>query len=62
MFAPAGFGVAPTPWGAVQRAAWETMKHVLVAILVVLGLFLLLDPRHQPVCQFPESFFAQILF
>jgi len=25
MFAPAGFGVAPTPWLAVQRAAWEAV-------------------------------------
>jgi len=27
MFAPAGFGVAPTPWRAVQRAAWEAVKR-----------------------------------
>ena len=26
MFAPAGFGVAPTPWVAVQRAAWAAVK------------------------------------
>jgi hypothetical protein len=26
MFAPAGFGVAPTPWAAVQQAAWEAVK------------------------------------
>lgn len=25
MFAPEGFGVAPTPWGAVQRASWAAM-------------------------------------
>ena len=24
--APRGFGVAATPWGAVQRAAWETLR------------------------------------
>jgi hypothetical protein len=24
--APAGYGEAPTPWGAVQRAAWEALK------------------------------------
>jgi hypothetical protein len=24
-WAPRGFGVAPTPWGAVQRAAWEAV-------------------------------------
>jgi hypothetical protein len=23
--APAGFGVAPTPWGAVQQAAWAAV-------------------------------------
>ena len=23
--APRGFGVAPTPWGAVQRAAWAAV-------------------------------------
>ena len=23
LLAPRGFGVAPTPWGAVQRAAWR---------------------------------------
>jgi hypothetical protein len=26
MFAPAGFGVAPTPWRAVQDAAWSAIK------------------------------------
>jgi hypothetical protein len=26
MFAPAGFGVAPTPWRAVQQAAWAAVK------------------------------------
>ena len=25
MFAPAGFGVAPTAWQAVQRAAWAAV-------------------------------------
>jgi len=25
MFAPAGFGVAKTPWAAVQRAAWAVV-------------------------------------
>jgi hypothetical protein len=25
MWAPAGYGVAPTPWGAVQLAAWEVV-------------------------------------
>jgi hypothetical protein len=25
MFAPNGFGVAPTPWLAVQRAAWAAV-------------------------------------
>jgi hypothetical protein len=24
-FAPDGFGVAATPWGAVQRAAWQAL-------------------------------------
>jgi hypothetical protein len=23
-----GFASAPTPWGAVQRAAWAAVKHV----------------------------------
>jgi hypothetical protein len=27
MFAPAGFGVAPAPWKAVQRAAWATLRQ-----------------------------------
>jgi hypothetical protein len=27
MFAPAGFGVAPTPWKAVQDAAWAVVKR-----------------------------------
>jgi hypothetical protein len=27
MFAPAGFGVAPTPWVAVQRAAWAAITR-----------------------------------
>lgn len=27
MFAPAGFGVAPTPWEAVQRAGWAAVGH-----------------------------------
>ena len=27
MFAPAGFGVAATPWGAVQRAAWAAIAR-----------------------------------
>ena len=26
MFAPAGFGVAETPWRAVQRAAWAAIN------------------------------------
>jgi hypothetical protein len=26
MFAPAGFGVAKTPWQAVQRAAWAALR------------------------------------
>ena len=26
LLAPRGFGVAPTPWGAVQRAAWVTLS------------------------------------
>jgi hypothetical protein len=26
LLAPRGFGVAATPWGPVQRAAWETLK------------------------------------
>jgi hypothetical protein len=25
LLAPRGFGVAPTPWGAVQRAAWAAV-------------------------------------
>jgi len=29
MFAPAGFGVAPTPWQAVQRAAWAAVKGLV---------------------------------
>jgi hypothetical protein len=29
MFAPAGFGVAPTPWQATQRAAWGAVKDTL---------------------------------
>jgi hypothetical protein len=28
--APRGFGVAPTPWRAVQRAAWETLTRATV--------------------------------
>jgi hypothetical protein len=27
MISDAGYGVAPTPWGAVQRAAWSALKH-----------------------------------
>jgi hypothetical protein len=27
MFAPAGFGVAATPWEAVQRAAASALRH-----------------------------------
>ena len=27
MFAPTGFGVAPTPWEAVQRAAWAAITR-----------------------------------
>lgn len=27
MFAPAGFGVAKTPWAAVQRARWAAVGH-----------------------------------
>jgi len=27
MFAPEGFGVAPTPWEAVQRAAWAAITR-----------------------------------
>ena len=26
MLAPRGFGVAPTPWGAVQMAGWAALK------------------------------------
>ena len=26
MFVPAGFGVAPTPWRAMQRAAWAALS------------------------------------
>jgi len=25
--APSGYGVAPTPWGAVQMAAWAAMQR-----------------------------------
>jgi hypothetical protein len=28
MFTPAGFGVAVTPWAAVQRAAWEALAQI----------------------------------
>jgi hypothetical protein len=28
LISPGGFGVAPTPWRAVQRAAWEAIKGV----------------------------------
>ena len=27
LLAPRGFGVAPTPWRAVQRAGWEVVSH-----------------------------------
>jgi hypothetical protein len=27
MISPRGFGVAATPWGAVQRAAWTALKR-----------------------------------
>jgi len=27
MFAPVGFGVATTPWGAVQEAAWRALSR-----------------------------------
>jgi hypothetical protein len=27
LFAPVGYGVAPTPWRAVQRAAWAVVGH-----------------------------------
>jgi hypothetical protein len=27
MFAPSGYGVAPTPWRAVQDAAWSVVKQ-----------------------------------
>jgi hypothetical protein len=27
LFAPGGYGVAPTPWGAVQRAAWAVVSQ-----------------------------------
>ena len=27
MFAPSGFGMAPTPWQAVQRAAWRVINR-----------------------------------
>jgi hypothetical protein len=27
MFAPAGYGVAATPWQAVQQAAWSTLQN-----------------------------------
>jgi hypothetical protein len=30
MFAPAGFGVAKTPWEAVQRAAWAALGRVTI--------------------------------
>jgi hypothetical protein len=26
LFAPVGYGVAPTPWGAVQRSAWAAVS------------------------------------
>jgi hypothetical protein len=35
MFAPAGFGVARTPWQAAQRAAWAALqgrKRLLLAV------------------------------
>ena len=28
MLAPAGFGVATTPWGAVQQAAWAALNRI----------------------------------
>jgi hypothetical protein len=28
MFAPAGFGVAPTPWKAVRDAAWAVVNRL----------------------------------
>ena len=28
-WAPAGYGVAPAPWTAVQRAAWAALKDTL---------------------------------
>jgi hypothetical protein len=31
MFEPAGFGVAKTPWHAVQRAAWAAVKRLETA-------------------------------
>jgi hypothetical protein len=27
MFAPVGYAVAPTPWGAVQKAAWMAVRR-----------------------------------
>jgi hypothetical protein len=27
LFAPVGHGAAPTPWQAVQRAAWAVVGH-----------------------------------
>ena len=27
LFAPKGFGVAPTAWGAVQRAGWAALSR-----------------------------------
>jgi hypothetical protein len=27
LLAPRGFGVAPTPWRAVQRAAWAAVRE-----------------------------------
>ena len=30
LLAPKGFGVAQTPWGAVQRAAWAAIRQELV--------------------------------
>jgi hypothetical protein len=27
LFAPVGYGVAATPWGAVQRAAWAAVRR-----------------------------------
>jgi len=32
MFAPAGFGVAMTPWRAVQMVAWAALRTALRSV------------------------------